>query len=828
MQSVDLCGPWTLRQADHEETFPATVPGCVHTDLLWAGRIPDPFVKDNELACKWVGQEEWIYRRTFDVSEDLLADDRVEVVCEGLDTLATVCINGHQVGQADNMFRTWRWDVGDLLEQGRNEIEVRFEPVGRQIARKQKEHPIGQWGDDGHKVLGGNWIRKMQCNFGWDWGPALVTCGIWRKISLVARSRAQLADVSIHQDHGRLPVVGLDVEIHTEARGDSPVQVKATLRDAKGDEIGEVEASLETDTCSVHLEVRDARLWWPAGMGDQPLYALEVVLLDQAGDELDQWQRRIGLRELHLVRREDEWGESFVFQVNGREFFAKGANWIPADTFVTRLGTQDYRRLLEDARAVNMNMLRVWGGGIYEQDVFYDLCDELGLCVWQDFMFACATYPTFDQQWMTNCKEEFEQNIRRLRHHACLALWCGNNELEMGLVDNQASDRKMSWAQYDELFEKMLPEIVHRLDPQREYWPCSPHNPRGDRKGGNAEDGGDAHIWAVWHGSQPFEYYQRCNHRFISEFGFQSFPEPRTVEGYTPGEHRNVTNYVMEHHQRSHIGNARIMTYMLDWFQMPTSFEKTLWLSQILQGLAIQIGVEFWRRNKPRTMGALYWQLNDCWPVASWASIDYPGRWKALHYMARRFFAPVLLSLVRRDDAQGFDLHAVSDLPADQTACLEWQVVSLEGEVLGQEEQSVDIPADSSAKIATADLKDLAGQVGSRKLLFFARLKIDGQVVSRQAGSLVAPKHLDLPVVDYDLKAEPTQEGLEVTLQSRKPGLYVWLEAEGCDIRCSDNFFDLVPGEQRHLHVTPCEPMSPSDLQERLRVRDLRWTSWMQ
>jgi beta-mannosidase len=824
MQYLDLGGQWQLSQPDGQETWEAKVPGCVHSDLLAAGEIPDPYVGDNELACKWVGKASWVYSRSFEVPVDLLANDRVLLVCKGLDTLAEVYVNGQQIGRADNMFRTWKWDVGPVLEGGENRIEIRFQPVEKLIAGKEKQRPIGQWGDDGHKVLGGNWTRKMQCNFGWDWGPALVTCGIWREISVVGVSEAVLEEVRVSQDHTAAPTVKVEADIRARAFSGEHLQAQAVLRDPEGETISEAGGEL-TDGCkALGFEIPDARLWWPAGMGDQPLYELEVRLRNDSGQQLDSWRKRIGLRTLGLIRRDDQWGQSFAFEANGREFFAKGANWIPADTFVSSLEARDYRRLLEDAAAAHMNMLRVWGGGIYEADVFYDLCDELGICVWQDFMFACATYPTFDEEWMANCRAEFQDNIRRLRHHACIALWCGNNELEMGLVDDAWSRRRMSWSDYDKLFGKMLPEIVSNLDPHRDYWPCSPHNARGDRKGGNAEDTGDAHIWAVWHGRQPFEFYRQCNHRFVSEFGFQSFPEPRSVQAYTQPDQRNVTSYVMEHHQRSRIGNTCIMTYMLDWFRMPAGFDKTLWLSQILQGLAVKIGVEYWRCNRPRTMGALYWQLNDCWPVASWAGIDRAGRWKALHYMARRFFAPVLLSGARQEGKDRVEWHVVSDL-ADGIACdLEWRILTLSGEEIETQKRSLRIAADSARKVAVTRLDDLCRRHGRRDLLLEARLVGQGQILSRQVLSLVPPKHLDLVEAQYDIAVEEAGQGFDVTVESDCPSLYVWLELDGCDIRCSDNFFHLLPGEPRTLRVLPQEDMSAAVLQQRLEIRDLRWT----
>jgi beta-mannosidase len=370
----------------------------------------------------------------------------------------------------------------------------------------------------------------------------------------------------------------------------------------------------------------------------------------------------------------------------------------------------------------------------------------------------------------------------------------------------------------------MLPEVVSQLDGQRDYWPCSPHNSRWDRKGGNADNGGDAHVWAVWHGRQPFEFYRTCDHRFLSEFGFQSFPEPRTVEGYTREHQRNVTSYVMEHHQRSRIGNTCIMTYMLDWFRMPVGFEQTLWLSQILQGLAISIGVEHWRRNQPRTMGALYWQLNDCWPVASWASIDYHGRWKALQHMARRFFAPVLLSAVEQDDPTKVDLHVTSDLAQDRTAELRRRILELSGQEIAGQRSSLSIPAGSTGKVAEVDLAEAIDQRGKRQVLLAAELVMDDEVVSRQIYTPARPKHLELAPAEFDVRTTRNGDGLDVTVATDVPALYVWLDTAGLDVRLSDNFFHLIPGDERTIRIQSAGEATVADIEEALKIRDLRWT----
>ena len=830
MLTVPLNGAWELYAAGDgapnaaavDGPIPATVPGCVHTDLLAAGRIEDPYYRDNELRLQWISETDWTYHRTFAVSDDVLGHDRVLLRCEGLDTLATVRLNGRVAGTADNMCRTWEFDAKPLLRAGENTIEVTLAAPAPYLREKDAQRRLPAWSVGAHRSFDGGWLRKEPCSFGWDWGPILTSSGIWRDIALVAFDTARLADVHVLQDHvtpGRV-----DVTVRLEAERVAAAPLTATVRLAfAGETVAEQSVPLDDGRGEATLRVDAPRLWWPNGMGEQALYDLTVTLSDGRGVALDADERRIGLRTLRLDRHPDEWGESFQFVVNGVPFFAKGANWIPADTFVTRLTRERYARLLRDAAAANMNMLRVWGGGIYESDAFYDLCDELGLCVWQDFIFACGTYPTFDAAFMANVEAEAQDNVRRLRHHPSLALWCGNNELEMGLVGDAWTDKTMSWDDYSRLFDALLPEVVGRLDPQRDYWPSSPHTPVGDRRDFNNPDSGDAHLWSVWHGKMPFEWYRTCTHRFNSEFGFQSFPEPKTVAIYTLPQDRNITSHVMEHHQRSGIGNTTIMTYLLDWFRLPTSFDMALWLSQILQGMAIKYAVEHWRRGMPRGMGTLYWQLNDCWPVASWSSIDSFGRWKALHYMARRFYAPLLVSAVEDPTTGALEVHLTNDTGERVVGEVTWEAMSVAGERLDGGTLPAVMTARATGPVATLDLAPLLEARGPRDLMVWLDLRVGEAVVSTNWATYARPKHLELldPRIDVRVGEAGPDGGYRVVLTAERPALWAWLETPLWEARFSDNYVHLGPGQPAEIAVYPGVPVSAEALRESLRVRSL-------
>jgi beta-mannosidase len=818
-QVLDLGGEWTLKQAGKQESMKVTVPGAIHTDLLAAGKIPDPYYQDNEDRVQWIGEVDWVYTRTFDLPKEFLCHEQVLLRCEGLDTLAVIKINSREIASTDNMFRTYEFDVRNMLKPGVNTIEVRLNSTIPYIQQHQEKHPIPIRRPP-HGVDGANWVRKEQCNYGWDWGPGLLTCGIWRPIKLVAGNVAQFKDVYVAQKHLKDGSVTLDITAELTTKQKSTAANVAVVVTLGKKTVVKGEAAIKAGKAQLPLNIPRPELWWPNDMGKQPLYTVIVILLDKDGCLLDTKAKRIGLRTLRLQRKKDQWGESFLFVVNGVPFFAKGACWIPADTFAAHLTYADYADLIKSSADAHMNMLRIWGGGIYEDDAFYDLCDEMGICVWQDFMFACATYPTFDDGYMANITAEFDDNIRRLRHHPSIALWCGNNEMEQGWVGDTWNERQMSWTDYSKLFDKLLPEMVKKLNPETDYWPCSAHSPIGDRKDHSNPNWGDAHLWDVWHGKKPFEWYRTAMHRFCSEFGFQSFPEPKTVYGYTAPQDRNITSYVMEHHQRSGIGNTTIMTYMLDWFRLPDNFESVLFLSQILQGMAMKYGVEHWRRNMPRTMGTLYWQLNDCWPVASWASIDYHHRWKALHYMAKQFYAPVLVSGVENNEKGTVEVYINNDLMQPFKGELAWTVTDVRGKTISRGKKPVEIERGSRR----ADVLNLAKEIkacGIRDLMIWLEVSVNGKSVSTNFVTFARPKHLELCPPDIKVEVSQTNGQSAVTLTATAPAIWTWLELNGIDARFSDNYFHLRPGKPVTIKIETEKPLTTAAIKKNLRVRSL-------
>lgn len=792
-EQVNLGGAWRMREADSETWHSAHVPGSVYADLMADGTMPDPFWRENELDAFERMKKDYVYQRTFTVSEAQLAHAHVELVCEGLDTLAHVSLNGREIAFADNMHITWVWDVKEQLHAGENTLEIRFDSPILYCAKKAEEAPGWESSD---ATPGFRHLRKAHCMFGWDWGPRLPDAGIWRPILLRTWDTVRLENALMLQAHHDGMV---DVTIRPEIAGESAWSAEITAPD------GEVIIIPETTAAEQVITIEHPQLWWPNGLGKQPLYRVTVRL---ATGDTRVW--RIGLRTMTVSREKDEWGEEFCHVVNGMKVFAMGADYIPEDNILARVTPERTRRLLEDCKAANFNAIRVWGGGYYPDDAFYDICDELGLLVWQDLMYACAFYdltPDFER----SIRVETHQNVARLRHHASLALICGNNEMEMFMAGaNSALINHRTWefvptyphhiTDYVKMFEYILPAIVKENAPQTYWWPASPSS-GGNFDAPNDENRGDNHYWDVWHGEKPFTEYRKFFFRYASEFGFQSFPCLKSVEQFTLPDDRNIFSRVMERHQRNQAANGKILSYLSQTFRYPNSFDDLLYASQLMQAEAIRYGVEHWRRNRGRCMGAIIWQLNDIWPVASWASIDYYGRWKALHYAAKRFFAPVMISAEEEGElsqnpkineyhpaplGKSFRLNVCNETLRDVTGEVVWALRTPDGAIVRQNQQTLTIPAMSAKWLDKVDCAD-ASLTGHYVSFAFV---VDDVAVSEGTCIFCAPKHFEF--VNPRLTVETRGDTLVVT--SHAYAKQVWLESEDADLLLDDNAFDMNPG----------------------------------
>jgi len=821
---------WKFRGATQRGTWrTAIVPGCVHRDLLRHGLIPDPFVGTNELAVQWIEDHEWDYRTAFTASGELLDAKVVELVAEGLDTVATIQVNGREVARTDNMFTGFHWDVRPLLRRGRNELVVRFGSARTYLRTHRLEHNPREINDPVGRCTV---LRKEQCQFGWDWAPRLVTAGIWRDLRLEAWSGWRIAEVRINQHHATDGSVTLEFtpelvaasRANTE-RGRSASKPVVTGTVSLG---GRVVASIENR----QSKIENPELWWPNGHGAQPLYHIELVLLE-GGREIDRWSRKIGLRTLVLDRHADEWGESFQFVVNGRPLFAKGANWIPAHCFVAGLTRADYARDLRAAAEAHMNMVRVWGGGIYESDDFYDWCDELGLLVWQDFMFACTLYPA-DQEFQDSVRAEAEYQVRRLRHRACLALWCGNNEV----FGCNATELQPAGAParpgYDAVFHRLLPDIVAVHDGVTAYWPSSPWRGNDDTAHPAGTQRGDTHYWDVWHARHPVSDYEKWPFRFCSEFGMQAYCSEETQGEFCPPDDANVFGPTMENHQKNRFGNQIILDYISRRYRFPKDQSALVYLSQLNQAHCIETGVEFYRRSMPRCMGALYWQLNDCWPVASWSSIESTGRWRALHYAAKRFFAPALVTArvegeettlinnYRRSSVHAVHLSTVYDAPGAARGGLRWDLFHLDGRRLRGGRKAVALRYGESVRQLTLDLTADLARYHRDNLVLRIALDVGGRCVSEESVLLTPPRFANLPrgKTKVSIRKNGTTSAV-LTFASPVFQHFFAFELPGLAHRASDNFFELFPHEPKAITVTFPQPTTVAAIRKALRHHSL-------
>lgn len=810
MNRFSLNGQWQLQT--ELINIPVQVPGSVYHDLLTAGIVEDPFYRDNEEHAKQTMNQDYSYSLSFELSETIYEADQLILVCEGLDTLAAITVNGQLAATTDNMHRTYRIDMKPFAVAGTNTISITFHNSLAYIASKQNSSSL--WGVDS-TVDGFPHIRKAHHSYGWDWGPQIPDAGIWRDIYLESYTNGKLDDVYMTQQHND-GSVELTIRVdHSIWNGRSDSIIMATLTTPTGESLSVTQAA-EEQRQSIQIMIDEPQLWWPNGYGSQPLYQVEIQLI-QDTRLLDRKSYSIGLRTLRVKQEPDQWGTSFEFEVNGISIFAMGANYIPEDNLLPRVDAKKTEQLIQDCVEAHFNCIRVWGGGIYADSAFYDLCDRYGLIVWQDFMFACAVYE-LTNEFADNIKQEAIDNIKRLRHHASLGIWCGNNEMEVAWVDWTFPKTEKLKADYIQQFEHLLADTVAEYDPNNFYWASSPSS-GGSFDNPNDQNRGDVHYWEVWHALKPFTEYRKFHFRFCSEFGFQSFPHMKTIESFTLPEDRNIFSYVMERHQKNDGANGKIMFYLSQNFKYPKGLPELVYASQLLQAEAIKYGVEHWRRHRGRCMGSIYWQLNDCWPVASWSSVDYYGRWKALHYFAKRFYAPVLISAC--EEGTKVELHLSNESFDPLEGVVKWRLRDTQSNLLVEGSAHAEVGSLSTSCITHLDFTEELDGDRIRSVYLEYGFEQDGVVVSDGVLLFTPIKHFKLN--DPILTAEWRDGGDHWLLELQADELvkYVELELGQWDGRWSDNYFDLSPGAVRNVTLlkSSVNGASLEELEQSLSIR---------
>ena len=810
---------WTFKQVRGNSWYPATVPGVVQTDLMDNKIIEDPFFRLNERGVQWIDKEDWDYKTTLHVSQEVFEKDNIELDFKGLDTYADVFLNDSCILKANNMFREWEVDVKPLLKVGDNALLIRFRsPIREDIPKFDALKYRNEAGNDQSENGGvfdkkvSVFARKAGYHYGWDWGPRLVTSGIWRPIYLVAWNDARIENIHYLQEAvtAKQAKVKVRVELIADKAGEVTLGIGAEGLNNKWSNHTQVKKGL--NTIETNLVINNPKLWWSNGLGEAHLYPF-TVSVSMNGKTIDCRTDNIGLRDIKVVRDKDKDGTTFYFQLNGVPVFAKGANYIPQDNFLPRVTDGDYERTILDAVNANMNMLRVWGGGIYENKIFYDLCDKYGILVWQDFMFGCSTYPMVEGM-PENIRQEAIDNVKRLRNHPSIAIWCGNNENHtawfnwgwmrqferLGVLDEMRKD-------YKTVFHNILPEVVEQYDPKTFYWPSSPYagDPDGKAESGTANwnPNGDGHYWGVWHGKDSIANYNVIRARFFSEYGFQSFPEYQSVLKYAPEKRdHDIFSEVMMAHQRggSH-ANGLIEWYLLNEYRKPKDFPNFLYMGQLLQGDAIKTAIEAHRRDMPYCMGSLYWQHNDCWPVASWSSRDYFGRWKAQHYFARKVFANILVSPIAKENL--LEVHIISDNLKPVKGELTVRVMDLQGNVVYTKDSKVTLPPNSSKIQFSAPLETVLNGKGRNEVVVNAQFKESSKKLSVAENNyfLSRYKDIDFPKATIKPTSVAAENGFDVTVESNVFARGVFLSLEGIDNFFSDNYFDLLPGEPVTIHI---------------------------
>ena len=823
---------WQFSETGKNQWKDAIVPGSVQRDLIRLGVLPDPYWGSNEKLVQWVEDKNWDFRKSFTLTDEQLSCDEVLITFKGLDTYADVFLNGSEIIHAENMFLGYEVPVKNILKKGENQLYIRFfSPIEAMLPAyitSGFDYPA----DNDHRLPRMSvYTRKAPYHYGWDWGIRMVQTGIWRPVELTFFNQARITDYWVQQLEIEKNTAKLNNQLEVYSLSEKPVNAILTidynpliLSREPQQILQEIILTKGENTISIPLEIKNPTLWMPTGWGEQVLYGFRATITAD-GKIIAEKHIKTGLRKIELVRDTDDDGRTFYFKVNGIPLFAKGANYIPGEIINTQQDKAYYDRLFENITAANMNMIRVWGGGFYEDDYFYRLADEKGILVWQDFMFACTTYP-HDGAFLENVANEAAYNIKRLRNNPSIALWCGNNEVAEALKywgwDSKYSPEIMTDFKvgYDKLFKQLLPEKIKELDPEKPYVHSSPDTANWGRP--ESLKLGDAHYWGVWYGRQPFEILNERVPRFMSEFGFQAFPEMKTVRSFAAPDEWKLESETMLTHQKSTTGNEAIKEYMDRYYHTPRNFEDFVYIGLVMQGRGMSEGMKAHRRNRPYCMGTLYWQLNDSWPVVSWSGIDYYGNWKALHYHARDAFKPLTVDIYEENGKIG--IFTLSDkLQNENDLKLEIGLKDFYGKNIRKIKRIITAKANDSKKVLEVNSSDFVTEIQRKNSFLLVKLSDkNGKLIAQEIHYFDAPKNLNLPETTIQKKIRQEDGKMTITLTSKKLAKDVFIEIPIQGARFSDNFFDLLPGEKKV--VTIISPELKKSVKTEITVKHLRET----
>ncbi len=804
-----LTGIWKFKSTTEDEWLKATVPGCNYTDLLNLGKIPDPFDGINEKEVFWVALMDWEYTREFTIEKSELDYEKITLICDMLDTVCDILINNVLVGKGKNAHVQYIFDIKKYLVEGENTICIVFYSPVKYINEKQaKEKCPKNWnGMDGIQH-----IRKPQCHFGWDWGPVLPPSGITKNIEIELTKIAKIKELTINQTHEDKKVTLLiSARIDNFANGILGYELEI-IQPSKPPIIfsGECGSTMVTT-----VNIENPELWWTndlSGKAEQPLYIVRLTIAKE-GITADKSEKTIGLRTLILNRERDRYGSNFQFVLNGVPLFVKGANWIPPDSFINRFSSEKLNYYINAALFSNMNMLRVWGGGYYESDEMYALCDKVGILLWQDFAFACQPYPFFDADFLSNVKQEVKNIVSRLGHHACLAVWCGNNEIEALSAAWPLSRKFIIWT--ERFFYHILEPEIRKYDISTCYIPGSPCGV-SHKKGYNKDNVGDTHLWAVWHGLQPMDYYRSRMTRFCSEFGFESLPDIKTIQRFAKPADYSLTSAVFKAHQKCMSGNMKMVYYIAARFRLPKKFVDFIYLSQVAQQECVADAIEHWRRNKGRCNGSMFWQLNDCWPVCSWSSIDYFGNYKALQYTARHCNAPVSVSI--ENNKENIRIFALNDYKEDITVIVQYSIFDFEKGILKRRKKEITVESLSNIIVYYLSVDELGEKYALRRTGLLAEMFVGDKLISRKTVLFNKEKNLELPKAKLKKTVEISDKHSIITVESDCYARLIRLESLCSALPFSDNYFDLLPGESKTIIQELDPTCSPEEQAEKIAL----------